>query len=431
MAGAIGEVNAASLAQMAGAIGEVNAANHQDTESRYDMVCLGVSNQSGTCYLSVAILSILTMDATRRAFMNLPDPDSPDYTIPDDTMTGTINLFFLQRRRPKRADYRLKRMPRLTQKHLTRIENWFHQVYPGFPGQGGLETHALHFILTKIIEEGYLKGLEEDLFGKYYTRATCKTCSFEDVKNLNEIMATVYLFITEEAEIFRYLERHAAEGKEFELQKNLDNRTVYLSIRLLFKFLYLLPPSVIETQSLERASQIMNPTFRSSCCYPLHERRYGTTFTHFPRTLIVDMNFLPKKWKEKIIVDEFIDLSQLAESQTTPTMNAKYKLVAVGKDMPEHTFIYVTACKFKNHIYCEQFSSRNIYKGSRWYKVDNTDILELVPVSEVLRGTKNKFLIYEQEREPDPDPEPEQQQFRIFFNKIKKKKEKRLPRSRR
>ena len=161
---------------MADTVGKVNES--MQNEKTYDLVCLGFYNCTGTCYLSVTLNCILTMEVTRRAFMNLPDPGSPDYHIPDDSITALIHFFFLKRRRPEIADHchrrchkgilqllsdRIqnwihwqRRFPdyskhRETLQHLDRIEKLLHRQFPNyFRGSGGSSAIALHFILDSL-----------------------------------------------------------------------------------------------------------------------------------------------------------------------------------------------------------------------------------------------------------------------------------------
>ena len=53
--------------------------------------------------------------------------------------------------------------------------------------------------------------------------------------------------------------------------------------------------------------------------------RFRTTIDNFPHTLIADIDYV--ECLRFISIDEFIDLSELAE--TAPTTNAKYQLVDV------------------------------------------------------------------------------------------------------
>ena len=149
--------------KMAGNVGEASAS--LQNEKTYDLVCLGFYNEDSMCYLNVTINSLLTMEVTRRAFMNLPDPDSPNYRIPDDSLTGMINFFFLHRRRPKIPNYHPHAR---TVELFNRIEKKIRSDFPMpgmFVGNGGSSEIALYFVLHKLREEGYVKGLEEDVWG--------------------------------------------------------------------------------------------------------------------------------------------------------------------------------------------------------------------------------------------------------------------------
>ena len=71
------------------------ASGSPQDQNTHELVCRAFANDlSKYCSIIVAIHSILTMEVTRRAFMSLPYPDSPDYVIPDNSMTAMIHSFF-------------------------------------------------------------------------------------------------------------------------------------------------------------------------------------------------------------------------------------------------------------------------------------------------------------------------------------------------
>ena len=96
-----------------------------------------------------------------------------------------------------------------------------------------------------------------------------------------------------------------------------------------------------------------------------------------------------------ITIDEFIDLSEFAE--TAPTSHAKYKLVVLveAADDGYHCVAYVRTSKYvhrdnKNSTLCDTIDMDNM-----WYKLNDNN-LELVQFCEVLKAPEHNLLIYEQ-----------------------------------
>ena len=54
---------------------------------------------------------------------------------------------------------------------------------------GGEPVVALRDILEGLVNEGYVKGLKENLVGEYTTRLTCKTCGSCSVSHTKDTIA--------------------------------------------------------------------------------------------------------------------------------------------------------------------------------------------------------------------------------------------------
>ena len=100
-------------------------------QNTHELVCKAFANDlSKYCSIIVAIHSILTMEVTRRAFMSLPYPDSPDYVIPDNSMTAMIHSFFLRRHRPKITGDNVPNDADQCNDKLRRIAKWLQWKCP-------------------------------------------------------------------------------------------------------------------------------------------------------------------------------------------------------------------------------------------------------------------------------------------------------------
>ena len=277
---------------MAATLGEVDA--NLQNENTYDLVCLGIPNESGTCYLSAVISSILTMDAIRRPFMNLPDPDSPHYCIPYDSMTALIHFFFLRRRRPKIPYYyRCLQRPGTDGERIIRIEKLMRRdLIEQFERRGGEVPLTLHYILMKLISEGYVKGLEENLSGKYTTLGK------DYNKHTNEIMVNFFTNPDTLLEFIIDLRGHQGEVDEFKLHKNLENNTTkVLTIQHLIEFAQLFPNRLSKWTLPELHKKLVNNTTRVLSIHHLFkfaqlignqpypevcaDKQFQTTVTHF------------------------------------------------------------------------------------------------------------------------------------------------------
>ena len=94
------------------------------------------------------------------------------------------------------------------------VINWLHDRFPdsfSSLGNGNSPTNTLRFILQAIIEEGYVKGLAEDLTEKYTTRTTGKSCGATSVFSYQTIMLIFSVEKNENFYLLRYLKFHAGD----------------------------------------------------------------------------------------------------------------------------------------------------------------------------------------------------------------------------
>ena len=210
-------------------------------------------------------------------------------------------------------------------------------------------------ILEGLVNEGYVKGLKEDLVGEYTTRLTCKTCRSCSVSHTKDTIAT---FGTPDGQtnFFDYLKLHSSQAHEFELHGHLNNVEI-------------------------------SKSKKTNSCQEYHVR-FRTTIDNFPHTLIADIDYV--ECLRFISIDEFIDLSELAE--TALTTNAKYQLVVVVEkvDQGRHCLAYVRASKYVNG---NPSLAANIDMENMWYKLNDHE-LELVPFSEIFNAPEHSLLIY-------------------------------------
>jgi hypothetical protein len=174
------------------------------------------------------------MEATRRYFVRLPGTGSPQYSIPDDSMTTLIYSLFLERQQQYNIAVQIGEQEPYDLNVAAVVVEMMEKRFPGLNpplGYGGDTAVALYYILQIIIQEGYVTGLEEDLGGTYRSQVTCKTCGTRSDWVDDDIMVTFWVDKGEDFDLLYYL----TEGK-FEDKHMADNSTRFLTAHHLFNF---------------------------------------------------------------------------------------------------------------------------------------------------------------------------------------------------
>ena len=109
----------------------------------------------------------------------------------------------------------------------------------------------------KLISEGYVKGLDENLSRKYTTLGK------DYNKDKNKIMVNFFIDLDTLLDFIIDLRGHEGEADEFKLHKNLENNTTkVLTIQHLIKFAQLFPNFLSKWTFPELHKKLVNNTTR-------------------------------------------------------------------------------------------------------------------------------------------------------------------------